>query len=604
MTDSKQLPDRAKKTARFLAYYRPFDSLEKAELERLAASITEQNVLAGETVLFEDGAPGEYLYVVRDGTVELLYKGQVVDVISDGHMFGHPTLLTGLAPQFSARARENTKLYLIPRDVSIDLLSRPEGVVYFAHRVRDMLLGAARAMHALPDVRSTGVSSILRRHPVFCELGTSVGAVTRLMSTEHVTAILVRTRDGLGIVTDSDLRDAVLADGVSRDDPISSIMTMPVRTIPPETLAREAGIEMLEAGVSHLPVVDAQGQILGIVSADSLMTLDALSPFGLRSSIASSLDEDELVEAAMRLPDLFVTLLDAHLEAAALTRIVTLLADSMTIRLLDLAKERYGDPPVAYAWLALGSCARGELTLASDQDNALAYEDTDDPDVDAYFERVATLVNAGLARCGFRLDESGVLAQDKRWRMSRTAWIKVFSTCIDTWTWREVMRASISFDFRHVAGDLSIVRPLAEVMREAPQHGGFLDSLAKTASGIPSPLGFRQRLNGPIDIKKSGMLPIENMARYYALSTGIIAATTDQRLAAAQQESRKSSATIDSLRETFASLSHLRLRHHANAIRNGRRPDDVVDTAVLRPLTKVTLQEALKTVAAAQKPLP
>jgi len=111
-------------------------------------------------------------------------------------------------------------------------------------------------------------------------------------------------------------------------------------------------------------------------------------------------------------------------------------------------------------------------------------------------------------------------------------------------------------------------------------------------------------MSGPIDIKKSAMLPIENMARYYALSKGIIAATTDERLAAAQQEIRKSDELIQALREAFASLSHLRLRHHANAIRKGRPPDDAIDTAVLRPLTRVSLHEALKTVATAQKRLP
>jgi len=111
-------------------------------------------------------------------------------------------------------------------------------------------------------------------------------------------------------------------------------------------------------------------------------------------------------------------------------------------------------------------------------------------------------------------------------------------------------------------------------------------------------------MSGPIDIKKSAMLPIENMARYYALSKGIIAATTDERLAAVQEEIGKSSDQIQSLREVFASMSHLRLRHHANAIRKGHPPDDVIDTTALRPLTRVSLHEALKTVAAAQRQLP
>ena len=47
-------------------------------------------------------------------------------------------------------------------------------------------------------------------------------------------------------------------------------------------LAPEASIEMLQAGVNHLAVVDADGNVLGVVSAGSLMNLDAISPFALR----------------------------------------------------------------------------------------------------------------------------------------------------------------------------------------------------------------------------------------------------------------------------------------------------------------------------------
>ena len=60
-------------------------------------------------------------------------------------------------------------------------------------------------------------------------------------------------------------------------------------------------------------------------------------------------------------------------------------------------------------WRSAASPAR-EMTLASDQENALAFADADDdPAVDAYFERVATDVNRGLIRCGFgrRSERSG-----------------------------------------------------------------------------------------------------------------------------------------------------------------------------------------------------
>ena len=147
--------------------------------------------------------------------------------------------------------------------------------------------------------------------------------------------------------------------------------------------------------------------MVGILSASNLMTLEARSPFALRRSIQSARTEKDLDDAAADMPKLFLDLLDAHLDAPSLTRVLTVLCDTMTSRLLELAFERHGEPPVPYAWLAFGSGARSELTLASDQDNGLAYADTDDPAVDEFFRLVAEDVNAGLVRCGFAADPHG-----------------------------------------------------------------------------------------------------------------------------------------------------------------------------------------------------
>ena len=590
--------------ARFLAHYPPFDRMDRARLGQIASGVLEHRAAPGEAVLIENGATGTHLYVVRDGTMELDHQGHVVDVVTKGQVFGHPTLVTGLAPEFTVRAREETVLYLIPREIALSILGTPEGVTFVAHTLRDRLIRAAHATQEIPDVHTVPVTTLVRREPLFCDPSTSIREAAQLMSDEVVSAILVTSSKGLGIVTDADLRRRVLAGGISPEAPVSSIMTWPVRTVRDDVLAPEASIEMMQAGVNHLPVVDKHGRVVGVVSAGSLMSLDALSPFALRWSIAAARDEEELATAASELPKLFVSLLDARLDAPAVTRVITLLSDSMTTRLLDFAFERHGRPPVAFAWLALGSSARNELTLASDQDNALAYDDTEEPEVDAYFKLVADVVNSGLARCGFSLDESGVLASDPHWRLTQSAWLAVFSRCLQVFDWRHLLRASIAFDFRQVAGDLSITAPLTELLRTAPRHGGFLSGIAHMASQIPSPLGFRQRLTGPIDIKKSGLLPVENLARFYAYARGISAGTTVERLDRVREATTGSQENVQALQEAFASMSLVRLEHHARLIGAGLAPHNVIDTETLRPLTRVSLQEALRVVAAAQKLLP
>ena len=274
--------------ARFLSRYPPFENLDKATLERVAGAIVEHVAREGEAVLVENGASGRFLYVVRDGTMELEHKGHVIDVVTQGQVFGHPTLITGLEPEFTVRAREDTALYCIPRGVALEFLGRTGGVTFVAETLRGRLIRAADTMRSMPDVRSVPVTSLIRRGPVFCDSATTVREAAKLMSDEVVTALLIRSRKGLGIVTDADLRKKVLADGLPTETPVSAVMTTPVKAVSAQMLAPEASIEMLQAGVNHLAVVDAEGSVLGVVSAGSLMNLDAISPFALRWTISTA----------------------------------------------------------------------------------------------------------------------------------------------------------------------------------------------------------------------------------------------------------------------------------------------------------------------------
>ena len=89
------------------------------------------------------------------------------------------------------------------------------------------------------------MSAVVRGTAQLCEPDTTISQAAATMIAESRSAILVRAREGLGIVTDVDLREKVVAGGVSRDAPVSAIMTSPVHTIGAATLAAEASIAML-----------------------------------------------------------------------------------------------------------------------------------------------------------------------------------------------------------------------------------------------------------------------------------------------------------------------------------------------------------------------
>jgi CBS domain-containing protein len=598
----KAPPGRLSAGADFLAHYEPFRDLPPDKLEEIAGVMSMLSVAKGEALHVEGAGVGTDLCVIRDGTFVLEHQGVTVGVLERGRLLGYPTLITGEPSEFTTRAFEDSTVYCIPRELGLEVLGTPDGVRYVARGLRARLIDAARTMRALPDVRTRTVASLVRRAAVFCDPDTSIADAAAVMVAEHVTALLVHTRDGLGIVTDVDLRDKVVAARASFDGPVSSIMSSPVYTVGADTLAPEASIAMIEAGVNHLPVVGADGRVVGVLSASSLMRLDSLSPFALRQAILHAHSTEEVGHECADVRRLFVDLLDANVDAIALMRILTLLNDAQVTRLLELFIEAEGKPPVPYAWLAFGSTARRELTLGSDQDNGIAFADTDDPAALDYFARMARAVNDGLERCGLAADPHGVIARREEWRRPASQWREVYADCLRGIDLDRLVTAAITFDVRQVAGDLDMLPPLQHIVRQAPRFDRFLNGLSNLATDIRVPLsGLRGRVAEEVDVKKKGLLPIQNLARYYALFSGFTSVATLDRLLAVQEAQVHGSESASVLRDVFVSLSQLRLEQHAAAVRQEGDPDDVVDTTRLKPLVRAELKEGLREIQEAQR---
>jgi len=68
---------------------------------------------AGQTI-FAEGDEGHEMFVVRDGTVEIVLHGHVVATLSEGEIFGEMALIDARAR--SATARAKTDCTLVPVD--------------------------------------------------------------------------------------------------------------------------------------------------------------------------------------------------------------------------------------------------------------------------------------------------------------------------------------------------------------------------------------------------------------------------------------------------------------------------------------------------------
>jgi CBS domain-containing protein len=592
----------------FLGRFAPFDTLAPEDLEAVAAAAEERRIAAGEVVLVEDGAPSEQLWVIRSGSIELVHEGEAVDILEPGESFGHPSLLTGMAPTFTVRAHEDSVCIVIPREQALLVLGRPSGAGWVAATLRERLVQTGHVVHALPELGTVRVSELISRPPVFTEAGVTIRKAAETMTENHATAILVRDGDRLSILTDGLVRSRVVGAGLSPENPVSRVVE-PAVVVPPDRIAVDAVVEMLDAGADHLVVVDAAKRVLGVLSGTDLAGLETRSPFALRHAVLGAADEDELVRVAARLRPLFLALLDAGLAPADIGRVLSLQVDSFAARLIDFAIARHGQAPVPWALLQLGSTARREFTLGSDVENALAYAASDDPEVDAYFARFGDDLARGLARCGFHLDPNDVVASNPLWRMSDARWIDVFRECLESPDRSHLIRANVAFDFRETSGGLEMTPPLVAVLRQAKEHPDLLRRLARTATDFKPPLGFRGSLrssNGDargIDLKQGGVIPIANLARFLALSNGITISSTLDRLTAVEEAGALDGETASALREAFEIVMRIRLAHHAAQLEAADEPDNIVDPARLTPLTRAQLREAFRAIAHAQKRL-
>jgi CBS domain-containing protein len=607
-------PEEARQTARFLRAHPPFDSLATEVVERVAASAELESYAAGDVVFGEGAEPVGHLRVIRSGTVELATRGKVLDVLAEGDVFGHGSLLSGLPTAFSARAVDESSCYTIPAEEARAVLSGQAGVQFVARS----LLEEPTELHILarePAVNTADqpVGSLVRGDPAVCGPDTTIREAAQLMSAGPGTAVVVDLGpQGLGILTDRDLRTKVVAAGMSVDDPVSAAMSAPAYTCTADRRAGEVLAEMFDRGLRHFPVLSSTGQVVGVVEDVDLVALRTRSSFYLRQRIATARSDEELVTVSRELRPMVVSLFDAGVAASNVMSVYAVCVDALTRRLLMLALDRRGGVDAEFAWLALGSQARREALPSSDVDSAIVWFQSSaggDEETRSHLLELAREVTGGLRACGLRTDENGVNADAAPFVRSVASWQHaVQSWMSDPTQDKALILTSVIVDNRPVWG-VHTGTPVADTFRLAASYPRLIRMLARFAlSHRPATRRFRGLLvehggdhPGTLDLKLGGLIPILDLARWGAMSAGVTSATTPERLRAAAEGGTLTAADAHTLQDAFELINNLRLEHQVAQIRAGRRPDDHVDPEALSSLMRVQLRQAFRAVATIQK---
>jgi CBS domain-containing protein len=438
------------------------------------------------------------------------------------------------------------------------------------------------------------IGALVSGTPLAVSSEETVSGAARAMR-EAGTSYALVSGDPPGILTDTDLRSRVLAEGLGPDTTVRAVMSSPLETFPAETPIFDVLRRVLELDVHHVPVTRG-GQVVAILTDTELLRHRAKSPLLLLSRI-EQLERvaDAPVDYSSEVAGVAERLFDGGLGVAQIARVLAAVNDALVARLLTLAERELGPPPCPYAWMVLGSEGRMEQVLLTDQDNALVYL-SDADGAETYFEALARRVVDGIVQTGFPPCPGGYMAT--RWCRPLRDWRALFRKWVEVPEPRALLEAQVFLDFRAVHGPLSLA-PLDEALRSGGSRGLFLHQMARASLAFRPPVGRFGRVRtdgGAIDLKVAGIAAAVMLARTYALAARSGARPTLERLDAAAAAGTLSRSSAEVLGESFRFLTRLRLEEQLRAVRAGEPPTNRVVVEALSPLERRRLKEALQAI--------
>lgn len=599
-----------------MAQYSPFDEMTEELLDRVVGDIEVVYFKAGSQIL-ELGDASSWLFYVRSGAVEIYRRtGELYNRISEGEVFGQFGLLMNRKVRFPAKALEDTLLYKIPYDTFQYLWENDDNFADFVEiEDRSRLRSAVSRREKSNELMTSKVTRLISREPVTAPRTVRLQEAARIMTENGVSALLLMDEEGekprlKGIITDRDLRTRALSEALASETPISEIMSEDLITIRSNLFIFEAMLTMLHNNVHHLPVMDGE-KVRGVIALSDIVKYESQSSLYLVSNIYHQQDVKGLKKISLDVRDSFVRMVNEDANSHMIGSAMAGIGRSFTQRLLELGEEKFGPPPVPYCFMALGSMARDEQLVVTDQDNAMILDDSFVPEAhDEYFRVLAKFVSDGLAECGYSYCTGDIMATNQKWRQPLSVWKGYFTDWIENPKAEALLNSNIFFDLDGIYGETEFAEQLkALVAEKASNSQRFLAMMARNALNRTPPIGFFRtfvleedgKQQKTFNLKRRGTAPLSDLIRIHALACKSRAQNSFERLKAIGNTKLLMEDDLGNLRDALEFISIVRIRHQALAIEAGREPDNNVRPEDLSPFERSHLKDAFQVVNNAQK---
>ncbi|MBW2476658.1 MAG: CBS domain-containing protein [Deltaproteobacteria bacterium] len=441
-----------------------------------------------------------------------------------------------------------------------------------------------------------------------CSLNDTVQNVAIAMRQRGISSMVVcEDSQPVGILTDRDLRNKVVAQGV---DPAiitaADIMNAPLITVDEDDFIFEALYLISRNNIHRVCVVDKDNRLTGIITDSDILRLQTHSPQKLVRDIEEAATINELKERHKQIQGLVLHLVGTGVPTRDLVTMIAHLNDQLLLRLITLLRaQQFSDLTDRFAFIVLGSEGRREQTLTTDQDNAIIY---DDDLTDAEINRIVSFSQAlidSLIEIGVPPCPGGIMAKNDTWRRSYGEWNEALKKWLATPTPENILKGSMFFDLRTIYGDPKLEHNLKAWLSDYFQkEKAFLVHSAANAVRFKTPVGFFGRIKterdgehrGQLDVKKAGIFAITEGIKALALEAGITNGGTRERLHALVKAGMFKQSFADDLEASYNFLVFLRLRCQVEAIRANQHPTNYITLAKLNHMEKGRLKLAFEEV--------
>lgn len=609
-------------TQGFLKKHAPFHKMSADALQFFSERSEIVFYPAGTTILGPDNGNVQYFYLIESGKVQARQAGEVTVTeysilsLGAGESFPIGAVTAGRPSTNIYTATEDTFCYQLPATDFLQLMTSSPEFNLFCTQYIASLLNQSRQQLQLQFAQKASEQQTLNsplvgigaRNPISVLPDTPVRKALETMSAAGIGSLVVAGEDSkpIGVFTRSDLLDRVVLADLPHTAPISQAMSANPFKLEEHATAYDAMFAMATHGIRHVLVTDAEGKLTGVVSERDLFALQRVGLRQIRQTIESAPNVEALQQAAGDVRQLSFNMLAQGVGAEQLTQFISALNDALTRRVLELNLHNHNFDGIDWAWLAFGSEGRDEQTFSTDQDNGIVYAVPEGETAEALKERFLAFaldVNKDLDRCGFPLCKGNIMASNPQWCLTLSQWQQQFSSWIREPHPDALLNATIFFDFRPLYGKTELADSMRRyLLQHASATPLFLRAMAKNALDVEPPLGKLRDFNtdlepghpGKIDLKKYGSRIFVDVARIYALATGVHNTNSVQRLRLSAQRLNTKAEDVNAVLEALDFIQLLRLRHQYLEGEPGVQGDNLIEPDKLNELDRRILKESFR----------